>query len=494
MLMLGSLLAGIGLIVFAFGLYGRAARRGRFCRKCRFDVDAVMASNVSACPECGSSLDHAGAILDTLRHRSRGLLALAGVLIIIGAAIAAAGASIGTTRLVAMLPAHMVVALADRGVDDAMTELSTRSLAVPCPFDDGEWQAAIELALKRQADTTITWDPRFGDVLAAALFAGKMDETQLERYFSQGIEDRVVIRDRVNRRDADVWYSVLHNADRLALGSRSMTGTSTGLSIRRTFIDKGLVGRDAKPFPSGSSTSGLYLPGGPGLSAGRSGSAIDIHPDWWDDSGSNQQLRVFVEYQIDVLNSDGSVLASLGRRRSEQDVRLLPEGTPIVAAMRNPAKEQAAALALSISELVWRPTQANDETGDSGRLPPDCFVYAAPFDLPFAGRLFARFGEKEIEISPLVIAGARTLTLALHIGWYPDSHLDSELFASANAAWLSEGSVDLIFRTEPDVAESDPTINEVLNVTLIFENVPFRVGQTAPGARARIPARLLDKP
>ncbi len=485
------LVVGVAMVLLAVGLLvlgvrGRVIARGEFCRKCRFDLAGTPTGAGRTCPECGQPIEDSGSTRPVLRRMSRGGVVAATVVLLLGSLLVASALGVRNVLLLALLPDGTVVMLAERDVDEAIGELAVRSLR-STPMSAELWKRAIDLALAHQADANIAWDPRLGDVLAAAVQGRHMDEEQLRAYFEQGMGDTVVIRSRVSARDVDVPYLVLHSLERMSVQLSSQHLSALGVQANRHRFSSGVVGQEAAAVRGGGSTSGLWLPVGGSTASGSVGSAIRVTSDAW---AGGDEVRLYVEYDITIERPGGGALVSLGTRRHEQVVRLLPPGTPVVELFEDASLARAVRAAAGMSHLEVVPIDLEDLP----RYGVEVVRFWQRFEgvpASIAGRLFVRHDGVE---TPIVHFSSEGGKQGGHIyGQHWSVNQDGAAEAAALAAqWAEAGRVDVIFRPDPLVGESHARLERVLDVTLVFEGVEVvRVDQPSSSSPMNYrPARV----
>ncbi|MBX3322173.1 MAG: hypothetical protein KF757_04200 [Phycisphaeraceae bacterium] len=465
MLLIGCVLLGVGVILLVASVRGRVTVRGEFCRGCRFDLAGTPTVPDRRCPECGREITAIGSTRPVLRRVSRGGVVAAAVVLLLGSLLMAAALGVRNVRLLALLPDGTVVMLAERGVDEAVGELAARSLR-STPMSAEHWKRAIDLALAHQADESIAWDPRYGDVLAAAAQGRQMDEEQLRAYFEQGMRDTVVIRSRVSARDVEVPYLIANTLDRMSVQLSSQHLSALGLQANRHRFSSGVVGQEATAVRRGGSTTGLWLPAGGSSATGSVSSAIPVTSEAW---AGGDEVRLYVEYDITIERPGGGALVSLGTRRHEQVVRLLPPGTPVVEFIKDATLARAVQAAAGMSHIEVVPIDLEDLP----RYGVEVVKFWQRFDgvpAPIAGRLFVLHDGVETEVVRFSSEGGRQGGHIYGQQWSV-THDGAAEAAALASRWADAGRVDVIFRPDPRVGENHALLDTVLDVTLVFEGV-----------------------
>lgn len=460
MLWIGFILLASAITLLVLSLRGRITARGRFCRRCRFDLAGIDAQT---CPECGRDVAAPGTTRPIRRTRSRAGLAAAVVLILAGGLIAAAPHA-GSPAFFAGLPDAQIFVLNKLGVDGALTELAARTTRAE-PLSDAHWRAAIARGLDHQADTATPWDPRWGQVLAHAFVQQRMTEDQMRTYLRDGFDAEVTIRDRI-----------AHDADRAGFwinwtqGRITTSGPSvpTGVTYRQNLSRSGVVGDDTRERDGGGSRGELIIQGTGFAGSSGLGSAVMIPPE----ARAGDSVRVYVETRFVLNGADGQPAITLDPARYEQTVRVLPPGEPVVGLVADPAAAEIVRAGATVTPLMI----AIPEPEQNSRWGVNAGQMQISFgDRPHAvaGRLYALTDSGEIEIGTIKLPAGEGQH-AHGLGWYINvSQLDEHL--PRLRAVAAHETVDMVFRTEPDAAADDPRIDRVVDMTLVFKDVPVRV-------------------
>lgn len=492
----------LGTIFLGIALRGRVVARGRFCHKCRFDLQG-HGTDAAACPECGRDLTGLKPTRATLRRVRPVPLVAAGLLLFVGLGLLLVQTPGAGARIIAGLPDAQVVRLAGFGVDAGVDELASRATRTP-PMADPDLARAVELALAHQADASEPWDARWGEVLAGAFVADRMTDDQIARYITHAYEREIQIRDRVNRPDAPIGYRIVSRPVRLHRLASSQSVVSNKL-VRVETVSIGATSPGAYNMGRGGSMgSGLYISNQPPSSGVSSfGSTVLVRPEDWTAEEPRDELTVRAEFRVTLEDRATRRIIEVTTVESEQRVRLLPPGEPVVATITDAAAAERAADAMGIEPFAILPVLPNT--------------------LPFGGATIAQLGfrpdtqnhavggwlnmvdprdNSEIRIARIILRPPGAMTM---IDWragnrvFGEEWSDPERMLSGAEAVLDAGVATLVFRTDPTAAESDPDIDAVLDLTVIFENVPVHRAQTEAelnssmgGGSAVIRGRLAD--
>ena len=481
MLMVAIALLVVAAVLLAYALRGRVVARGRFCRRCRFDLQG-HGPDAAACPECGRDLTGPKPTRATLR-RIRQLPLVAAVLLqIAGLGLLLIQAPGVGARIVAGLPDASVVRLAEYRLDAAVDELAARATRTP-PMADPDLARAVELALAHQADTAEPWDPRWGEVLAEAFVADRMTDDQIARYLTNGFEREIQIRDRVNRPEADVGYRVLTRMVRMQRLPTSQPVYARDLMIRIETVSVGATAPGASNRgPGGSMGMQLNIPNQSYVHAGWTGSAVPVRAEDWAAEEPGDELTVRAEYRVVLKNSATGRELEITTLEAEQRVRLLAPGEPVVTTIADPAAAERAAEGIAVEPFAILPVLPNTLPVNGATIARIGFRFE---DLPhaFAGWLHLVDPQDGSEVRIARIVQRPSGSVIMH-DWRASTAdrardlADPERMLAAAGAVLDAGVATLVFRTDPSAAESQPDIDAVLDLTAVFEGVPVHRAQT----------------
>lgn len=456
------ILTTLGLLLLPLALRGRTTARGLFCRRCKFDLAGLDPARADPnCPECGRDLTQPGSTRPILRRVQGPGLVLALLMLTAGAFLTAFALTPRGPAFYAALPDGQLLLLNRLRVDDALTELADRSARTP-PLSDAHWRTLIARGLAHQNDTETPWDTRWGLILSQAFLQKRMTEDQLKRYLRHAFETEFNIRDRMAHDATDVGYWLNWKAGRITIVGPTI---DTTLRYSNSILRTGLVG-DSTPPSQGGGTLGSWVLHASGANfTSALGSAIRVPADTPRDG----PIRVYVETRFTLFDADGDVIFQSDPQRGEQTVRILPPGEPVVTARDDPQGAEWTRASASLSPL----TITIPEPDSLPRWSTEVARLQINFeDRPHAvaGRLFAVLDTGEVEIGTLrLAAGAGSHGYGVGLGVTPAELPDKLPLIRAIA---ERSTIDVVFRTDPSIAASDPRIDEVVDVTLLFRNVP----------------------
>ena len=470
MIIIGIVLLGVGLLVSLFSFRGRVAARGVFCRKCRFDLAGLeIEADGAKCPECGSEVFLASARRGLIRRRSRVGLGAAAILMLAGGGGIWVGAAGKTGSMIAAMPEPVVLWLTDFGVDEALDELVVRVSKVPGTMSAKSWDDAIEQGLAFQADTAMVWDVRWGEVLFQGIDQGQMSDAQLGQYFSNAYEVELTVRDRVHPGDDGFGYMFKWESTRFSM----VTGGVTVYRFDPRVVVYGVVG-EAPIWEMDPSR-------------GRGGRAVWLYPfstnkasmltSTWQmenyfDRPPGQSVDVFFEYEIAVLPMSDDEPIFVERVRREFSVQIIDRDKPIV-----PIYSDEAAVKLLLENLRIGPVRIKHELDDAEEYSyTSIFIVSVKNEVelaPYALEVLLLLDGREIKVGEL--SDSSSVSTIRNVQWNVGPW-DEHAFAQGveiHSKLVEKESVTVIFRTKPELVARDPSFERVLDVRLVFEDVPL---------------------
>lgn len=489
MLVAAIFLAVIGVFVLAYAVHGRVVARGRFCRRCRFDLAGL--NLVSTCPECGREVQKDGSTRTSLRRMRRIALCVAVLVLVLSATCFAFASPNISGRVVASLPEGPLIRLARLGFDGPLSELADRTGGI-APISARGWNLAIDAALARYGDRSVSADPRWAAVLLNGLESGRLTPEQTAAYVTSGLEFRARIRDRTPHGSGVLAFRIEQDSVRLAAPMPNINGKLTSLHVRYEPVRAGWVGAGGETAANHdlrTLTLPIWIPAaGTRGTTSRAflGPSVRIDAPW-DQMRPGQAATAFIEYDLSLIPSFDAEAIPLGRRRFEQRVRILPPDEQVVTvhhdeAVRAMLQERMAASVLK----VMLPSSDPDEEGTRGA---NHMAYTrftgANIPRGIAGRVSVRIGDQEWPLGDMMsgaVAGNSAGSDIMNVVTWLAQPDEMDRAVEIVRRWLDAGTVDLIFRTDPAVAMGAVTINEVHHADLIWKDVEVRlVGRPSRG-------------
>ena len=468
MLPIAIALLVLAALLLASAIRGRLVARGRFCRKCRFDLQGL--TDPDACPECGRELARPKSTRASLRRKRPVLLGLGLVLFFAGAALAAVGVTNNTARVFAALPDRAVLTLHGLGVDAAFTEIATNRLDRTPALPDPMWAGLIRDALDHQADDTRPWDPRHGEVLLCAFEQARMDPAQIDRYFANGFEPSVSFTQTLRHGADEIGLRVSQTSGpRLASlsGSNGLPHDGTDEVWQEFSITGGGLLDPAFETPLQiRGMTGLDIPGPSGGGMGSIGAKIPLGDLDWTRIEPGDEPVFFVRYEVSMRRmSDGHVHRRT-ERTAEQRVRVLPPDAVTVGTHADP--ETVAAFRerpiVRITPLRVLPRDQRSPTDQGWDLGEFGIITIDP-PIALSGRIVAIHEGREHHIADFAMDAATGHGIRGQ-RWRTENPPDDAVLD----AWLDAGAVTIELRPDPRPAERLPGVARVFGVPLRFEN------------------------
>lgn len=470
MIIIGILCIVIAILVLPFAWRGKVVARGQFCRKCRFDLaGSPMDSIDDKCSECGRVIHTQTSRRTSLRQSSRAGLILSVVILLFGITSAGIGISGNSAAIYAQMPDGIIVRLTVIGSDDALDDLVLR-LSRTTPLSNAHWGQLVTSGLAHQAQTTSPWDPRWGEVLYTATVDGHLSEHQLKQYVLNGFTHSVRIRDRVHQGDQGVGYKLSSMQERLS----GLTGGSTGYNLRIAVNQSGVVGRTPKYKDMGGGVSHLIeIKARSGTQNWTQSLSSRIQSAWLNRPMFNVEpgsvVEVYVDYEVQMTRKSDDSTVFEHYYRAEQAITVLSKTTPIVQTI-TPSPEQLAECGHSLSPINL--INQLPETVPSYGI----YVMAAHLSLemlsePFAFRAYFVIDTEEIEFGTMNGIVDPTVT-SIHVIHWQVNQANQEAAQRTIGRIHANGRVDIVLRADAIAAIDNPDIQQVLGLTLRFDDVP----------------------
>lgn len=495
MIIIGIVLFILGFGVFIIAWRGRIVARGAFCNACRFDLAGLDLKSPSAqCPECGCSIHQESARRPLLRGRSRLGLVVAIILMLAGSGAIWAGAAGKSGAIITAMPDGMVIWLTDRGVDKALDELVVRASQVPNSMSVQVWDHAIEAGLAHQADTTIIWDVRWGEVLFQALIQSRMSDERLKQYFVNADEIELTVRDRVHSGASGFGYMLKGESTR----NKMMTGGTVDYQLNRSVKTYGV--KDEDPIWTRDPNTQiahipLWLDSRTSSSGGRS-ATWKMHDYFAQEPGN--VVDVYFDYEMTLVPIGETEPIFTHTVREEFTIRIIDKDEPIV-----PTYVDEPAARKVIENLGMSPIRIRTSIQDPK---PNSYtqVFSMTFrcqvDLaPLALGVFLSIDGQEVELGKVENSTAKgSFAGTVSLGIPPGDESALESASKIHAMLLKDQSATIILRPNPELAEDLPEFDRILDVELIFEDVPIVIVETYTELNtpdwdgAQLKATLLD--
>ena len=466
MIIIGLIVSLVGMFLLAVAWRGRVVALGEYCRACKFDLAGLdIESDQAQCPECGG-----GVYSESDR---RGLLRKPiAIGLVIGSAMLVSGlASLGFSStgkanvLLGVLPDTTIFWLNDLGFDEALDELVVRVSRSTNPIADELLASAIADALAHQADLTQVWDPRWGEVLSISFGNPLMSDDQMFQYLRNGMDIGVVIRDRVHQGSSSVSINLTTAYGRI---SAVNFNNNTGYMYTIKASSGGVVGEEPRPMGiNGGMSTNLTIPNRANSMSMRTNGKVEPTGIGFDvEPGTS--VMVFVEYEL--------ILRKLGvaqTYRTEQAVLVVDPDEAIVPILNDPKMAQAFCESFMISHV--RVLDDIPEQVDNFGLRV-LSLQAQYNGLPasIALNVFIDLGDGELVNIGLLVQQGPAETKGGRVNWRmkPFETQESTPYAEIITRLIELGQVDVIFETDATLADLKPGIEEVLEFSIRFKDIP----------------------
>ncbi|MCR9074516.1 MAG: zinc ribbon domain-containing protein [bacterium] len=479
MLTLAIIFIVISSLLLALGLRGRVAARGRFCGACGFDLQGIeLPPEGAPCPECGRPVGPKRTISPIRREKRRGIIVIAAVLFLVGAGLTTVHLTGNTASMFAVMPDRVVLAASERGFDEAIDELIARISASEQP-PAWVWDGAVRAALEHQLDTDQEWNPRWGEVISLAIQNSKLSVDQLAAFARNGSGMKMWLRERIRAGDSYVSYWCTHSMSR----TPALTRFDTGYMLRIGSSSDGVV-FEGEEFTNQHASGGMMgtsfiIPRAGSFGSSATGSGVMIPKEIRDRLEPGDTFELWMDVQITLTSRTNDTTIEAEPIRFTQTVTVVGEDEPIVRVVSDPPAAKRARENMSIEPIVLRDV---DLTGASSRREfANTSVQFTAKPKSIAGTLYFRHhttGEL-FEAASFSTPAKPVDTTQTPIPQLRHSHqitiqidTDDRERIEAFERVTSDGVVDIVFRTDPSVAESNARISEVVDLELMFVGVP----------------------
>lgn len=508
MVVVPAILALIAIALIVIGIRGRVVATGRFCRRCRFDLQGLDAQDPAArCPECGQAAGPTARARNTRRRRRPGAI-LTGVAMLL-LSLAAGIAGYKQAAIYPKLSDGTLLLLERMGDDRAFDQLRVRLMSGQLP------KPAIKQLAERyleRSEQAVLWSTDQSNIIAAGIAYDVFGDDQLIQIAERAYRPRLVARPEIHASDEAVWLlstnvpnatiaTFKHNAARFEqLGA---------VSPCRLVVTKDPIWILRPPHErlAGSHVWSNHMNWVPQLEQNEHPTRMAVPPDAGQTITLNQTFR-YELFVRDRLLHTWEQSASTTVRRSDDpppystpdDSILAPrevyhasppdaDGQTIAASIPSsfaqtltvgyvqyPIKRDLARQHEGTKDFYWG--RFIHLSGPHAEIGADAFL----FDVSFA------IDGQEIPLTS--IHQLRSFSLDIEMSRqdernmldYYDRH--AEFWAEAQR----RGTVDVILRPNPALAVFDPRYTRHIGTGIIFRAVPLMVYQPTElpeGSRAR---------
>ena len=499
MMIIGIILIVLGLGVLLMSWRGRVVARGAFCKKCRFDLAGLdLELPDSKCPECGNEVSLPSNRRGMIRRSSK-LGLIAAVLVFIGGIVTTwIWASANASVILGVLPDSLVLTLTDFGMDEALDELVIRFSQVSSPLSASQIEHAIELGLAHQADTTLVWDPRWGEVLMIAAQTGHMSDEQIGAYIVNGYAIKIDTRKTLYENAQIARTKFTTQTARIG----SITGGTIPFSMKSRVVQTGIVGHEEELRPTGTTPSStlydLRIPSNRGVmsSVGYGSIALQLNDQL---PVAGEKLNVFCESEMNIRSTTDEREIVNHRSRAEMTISFVDRDTELITLVAPIDGQTSLSSKIFIDKEI---VVANPLPDDSESIPHqtviDFYVLLKDVRQSVSYQVYIRteLGD-EIPIGTVMsLASYGHASFGMQRSLSNMDKAIQERVRIAIAEMIERGEATILMRVDPEGALMDPDIIEILDQDLIFEHVVVRsapIGQFQSNSdgSAQYPAEAL---
>jgi hypothetical protein len=484
----------MGLFLLRIAIRGKLISPNPHCRKCRFDLTGLNLIDPTPCPECGTTLRiNTPAILIGLRKK-RKLVLLVAILFLLTAATGLAWPklsklpSIQSINLYDHFPEALLTKLATTGDDSALQTLHDR--LIPGEVSDQALQTLIDHAFKLQADESLPWDERWGDVLLYAILVDKISHSTRNKYFESMIVPVVHQHDRQRMSDDKFRTElVFYGKERGSCSSDwpyEMERARLFGSLDPAMFEAKLnytihIESHGNVILTGGSTTGTHGGWSPASSVVSTAAAQRILKPEHDVIDVSYQCKLSI-----VLGGDS--LHEWSIERTSQTVRVhenVKYAEPVVDLQI--VEKLVPSLYMGgfvIPDMIE--TVINEPSLQSTTINPSGIQSSEVSDIGLVGTLSVRNDDQEIVVAQMVSIPLNDPMLDGKLNPHPMNWtykiqygvLGYRLaeFYKDKAFWGSvwrNRKVDVVFRPDPSMLSQYPSISRYLDHAIIFRDVPI---------------------
>lgn len=491
----GFLLIITGSVLFVFAWRGRLVNNNPHCRGCGFDLDGLPLEQTANCPECGRLITSSkAAIRYGRRKRRRGFVALACLVVLLGMSgifwqPISRFSGLSKINWYEVLPEIMVLSMATNGNTKALDVFHDR--LIPGEVSDQVLLELVEHALNLLEDESVVWDERWGNVILYAFIMEKLPEDTLFEIMERSCRTEAHIHQEIDLEIEKVptW---------LYIGSLSNGRSDPNFRMELArLLNPGETFPDLPtPYQLRVETSLPHKPG-PRERGGSSG-AIGHHdperPGWWlpfpgTSHGVGSEIRVSKDvdafeahFEARFLMYKGDQIAHEWTDSIMKQVRRVPE-PDYIERVKDASRIEPVIQSITVQSILV-PTQLDearkhDQITNSS---PTTLSLMTSIDeeMGLLGELWFDNGESTLQFVTIKMPKLKTNhsygVSALHTYNQPGQTW-IDWFDRNAAFWeiaIENGSVDVIYMPEPDLAATEPRMKRMIDVPIVFKGVQIR--------------------
>jgi hypothetical protein len=442
------------------GFAGRAVDDHPLCRRCAYDLVGAI-DRPSVCPECGLDLTRASSV--RVGHRQRRILLLVPGAMLLLFALGSSGLLArahftnfdwNTIKPVWMLRRELTGAK-PVVVSAVQNELLARLNASTLTSKDIQW--IVGEGLRIQADSAIPWQTFWGDFIQSAWQRGDVGNDVISQYLKVAIEGAYGFKTpRKIRRGAEVPLIIGLDSQRVGRSQAMQVSMIQGpimLDHRQQLTD-GHRGGIHYLSSSGRSSGGSKIR--PDIPLGKHVLSMDV---------TCRGGRIQPAGDFGPTDDDASLIVAEWYVHLEKEFEVVPADAQVIAKVKDDSKAAALQQCISVEQV------------NASRTLASCMprIDAPPVDVAFD--VLWRHDGAEGWLAGITQRAGRNWRDA-----------DRELI-SRSLRTIPEGvaSVDLVFRSNPQLAETSSEITEIWDGQIIIKDVPVKWAKESPATRKSQP-------
>ena len=491
----GFLLIITGSVLFVFAWRGRLVNTHPHCRGCGFDLSGLQLEQTPNCPECGRLITSSkGAIRYGKRKRRRGFVAFACLVLMLGVSAMfwqpiSRVSGLSKINWYEVLPETMVLSMATKGNTKALDVFHDRM--IPGEVSDPDLLELVEHAITLLDDESVVWDERWGNVILYAFIMEKLPEDTLFEIMERSCRTQAHIHQEIDLEIEKVpaW---------LYIGSRSNGRSDPNFRMKLArMLNPGETFPDLPtPYQLRIETKLPHKPGSRehGGSSGSIGHHDPDRPGWWlpfpgTSHGMGSEIRVSKDVETFDAHFEARFLMYKGDQLTHEwnesiikPVKRVPEPNYIEGI--SDASELESVIGSVMIQSVSVPTKLGEARKHERIISssPTALSLTSKVDaeMGLLGELWFDNGESTLQFvtirMPKLKANHSYGVSAPHKYNQPGQTW-IDWFDRNAAFWeiaIRNGSVDVIYMPEPDLASTEPRMKRMISVPIVFRDVQIR--------------------
>lgn len=476
-----------GIVLFRKAIKGKLVSDHPHCRSCKFDLLGLELDRYNVCPDCGQpTIPDTPMVLHGL-HKRRTIMAMLAITLIFSGCLGIAWPKVSQLPAIknidwyAKFPESVLLKLESGGDKNALQTINDR--VVDGSLSTEGFSIMIERAFANEADSTVEWDKRWGEILYQGCVQGIMSDDQVDTYITSYLDVQYTIHDFVAQRSDGIAAKEYESFGRNRYPAT--VGGPTGYSIQSTLMSWGID--TVKPYferlnkyhsPREVHVSTM------GGSYGSSSGTMRIRPrrSRWLELERGTTVQAYIEYEVDIFTADTQVLVSSHRNRVEHDVQVVskllshsvkPELVPGIA-----SKLQCFQI-----NIPRDPVQAKGYKRIADYEPAlvRIQIQGADIDAGLLGTIWFNNGIREIKLNEIKLNNLKKSTqygirTDFKFGENGQSWLD--YFIEDQPFWdqvVQDQQITIIYRADSSLLEKYPFTDYIVDTDIVWRDVPVNV-------------------